>query len=101
MSFSTLLATLAAEFNFWHGLDTRTFHGLVAFSAVAIILTTLNLFKIQVSIAIAPVRAWILCLTADKIYGSWEVVTGTLKLLFLVIIIIILGIINGGGKLPA
>ncbi|OGE50939.1 hypothetical protein PENARI_c015G08367 [Penicillium arizonense] len=78
MSFSTLVATSAAEFNFWRGInDSRTIQGVVIYFLIPLILVLLNTMRIQ-------------------IYGWLEVATGSLKIFFLIFIIIALIAINLG-----
>ncbi|KAJ5928747.1 proline-specific permease [Penicillium verhagenii] len=79
MSFSTLLATLAAELDYWHVFSSRGVHAGLVFTAVPVALVTVNMLKIE-------------------FYGLLEVITGSLKLLFLLVIFIFLIIINREAK---
>lgn len=55
MSFSTLLATLAAEFDYWSAFESRGVHAGVIFLAVPITLVVVNMLRIEVS-SIIPRR---------------------------------------------
>ncbi|KAJ5923410.1 proline-specific permease [Penicillium verhagenii] len=79
MSFSTLLATLAAELDYWHVFSSRGVHAGLVFTAVPVALVTVNMLKIE-------------------FYGLLEVITGSLKLLFLLVIFVFLIIINREAK---
>lgn len=49
MSFSTLLATSAAEFDFWPGIsDSTGIHAGILFILIPVILVCANAFKIEV-----------------------------------------------------
>ena len=49
MSFSTLLATSAAEFNFWPGISNSTgIHAGILYLLIPLILVCANAFKIEV-----------------------------------------------------
>lgn len=48
MSFSTLLATLAAEFDYWSAFESRGVHAGVIFLAVPITLVAVNMLRIEV-----------------------------------------------------
>jgi amino acid transporter len=53
MSFSTLVATSAAEFNFWRGInDSRTIQGVVIYFLIPLTLVFLNTMRIQVGLII-------------------------------------------------
>ncbi|KAJ5765988.1 uncharacterized protein N7511_003604 [Penicillium nucicola] len=78
LSFSTLIATSAAEFNYWRGINENlTIQGLVIYFLIPFILVLINTLRI-------------------KQYGLLEVVTGSMKIFFLVFIIIALITINLG-----
>lgn len=48
MSFSTLLATLAAEFDYWSAFESRGVHAGLIFLAVPVTLVAVNMLKIEV-----------------------------------------------------
>lgn len=48
MSFSTLLATLAAEFDYWSAFESRGVHAGLVFLAVPITLVAVNMLRIEV-----------------------------------------------------
>lgn len=78
MSFSTLVATSAAEFNFWHYIQERqVIQGCVIYFGIPLILVFINAIRIE-------------------IYGWLEVATGSIKILFLGVIIVTLIAINRG-----
>ncbi|KAL2867546.1 uncharacterized protein BJX67DRAFT_352567 [Aspergillus lucknowensis] len=77
-AFSALIATSAAEFHFWTGPDgNRGIDGGIIYLCFPIMLIFLNTFAIE-------------------IYGFTEVISGTLKLLFLGVIMAFLIAINVG-----
>jgi amino acid transporter len=49
MSFSSLLATLAAEFDYWHAFESRGVHAGFVFLAVPVTLVAVNMLRIEVS----------------------------------------------------
>ncbi|KAJ5650891.1 proline-specific permease [Penicillium longicatenatum] len=75
MSFSSLLATLAAEFDYWHAFESRGVHAGFIFLAVPVTLVAVNMLRIES-------------------YGLLEVITGSLKITFMLIIFIFLILIN-------
>ncbi|KAJ5512550.1 hypothetical protein N7463_002102 [Penicillium fimorum] len=78
MSFSTLVATSAAEFNFWEYIrDRPVIQGLVIYLLIPLMLVCINAIRIE-------------------IYGWLEVATGSIKIVFLGVIIVILIAINLG-----
>ncbi|KAJ6185847.1 hypothetical protein N7519_007148 [Penicillium mononematosum] len=78
MSFSTLVATSAAEFNFWDYIHERpAIQGLIIYLLIPLIIVCINAIRIE-------------------IYGWLEVATGSIKIIFLVIIIVTLIAINLG-----
>ncbi|KAJ5899208.1 proline-specific permease [Penicillium taxi] len=78
VGFPTLIATSAAEFNFWDGLkDNKAFHGAVVYCLIPITIVGINAFRVE-------------------IYGWIEVVSGFLKIAFLFVIISALIAINSG-----
>lgn len=102
MSFSTLLATSAAEFNFWPGINDSTgIHAGILYLLIPLILVCANAFKIEVRLNYSlgkfdtSVES---VLTIFKIYGMLEVLTGGIKLLCLAIIVCALIAINRGGE---
>ncbi|KAJ5107217.1 proline-specific permease [Penicillium angulare] len=81
MSFSTLVPTAAGELDFWPGITgNRLVLGGVIYFLIPVALLFVNLFKVET-------------------YGIFEVVSGSIKMLFLVTIAGILIAINRGGKL--
>jgi hypothetical protein len=77
MSFSTLVATSAAEFNFWPGINDRpVVQGLVIYLLIPLMLVFMNAVKIEVSFsaqgrpsnAIVPDKV-----AADKYPDLWMV----------------------------
>ncbi|OQE39860.1 hypothetical protein PENCOP_c006G04402 [Penicillium coprophilum] len=78
MSFSTLVATSAAEFNFWDYIHERPLiQGLIIYLLIPLVLVCINTVRIE-------------------IYGWLEVATGSIKVIFLGVIIVILIAINRG-----
>ncbi|KAJ5836615.1 hypothetical protein N7447_002641 [Penicillium robsamsonii] len=78
MSFSTLVATSAAEFNFWDYIrDRPVIQGLIIYLLIPLILVCINAIRIE-------------------IYGWLEVATGSIKIVLLGVIIVILIAINLG-----
>ncbi|QQK43244.1 Amino acid/polyamine transporter I [Penicillium digitatum] len=78
MSFSTLVATSAAEFNFWDYIHERpALQGGVLYFGIPLMLVFINAIRIE-------------------IYGWLEVATGSLKILFLGFIVVTLIAINRG-----
>lgn len=49
MSFSTLLATLTAEFDYWEAFRSRGVHAGFLFAAIPLILIGFNLLRVEVS----------------------------------------------------
>lgn len=102
MSFSTLLATSAAEFNFWPGIkDSTGIHAGILYLLIPLTLVCANAFKIEVGPIILsdeprPLKESMLMTV--KIYGMLEVITGSIKLLCLAIIVCTLIAINRGGE---
>lgn len=102
MSFSTLVATSAAEFNFWPGISERPIiQGLIIYLLIPLILVFINAVRIEVHLLS---HFWLLqirnerLLIGIKIYGWLEVVTGSIKILFLAVIVVALIAINLGGE---
>ncbi|KAJ6105480.1 proline-specific permease [Penicillium capsulatum] len=83
MSFAAAVATSAAEFNFWSGIaDKPGIQGGIIYFLIPLGLVLLNALSI-------------------RIYGPLEVVSGTIKILFLIVIIVFLIAINvGAGPRP-
>ncbi|KAJ5133678.1 uncharacterized protein N7443_004698 [Penicillium atrosanguineum] len=78
MSWSTIIATSAGEFAYWDSVkDNQSFHGLVIYLAIPFVLVCINAFSIE-------------------IYGFLEVLTGSLKIIFLAIIVVTLIAISVG-----
>ncbi|KAJ5685593.1 hypothetical protein N7455_010720 [Penicillium solitum] len=78
MSFSTLVATSAAEFTFWDYFNDRpVIQGCIIYFGIPLVLVIINAIKIE-------------------IYGWLEVATGSIKILFLGVIIVTLIAINLG-----
>ncbi|KAL5001028.1 amino acid permease/ SLC12A domain-containing protein [Aspergillus recurvatus] len=78
VSFGALIATLAAEVDFWTGADgTKAIDGAVIYFLVPFILAIINA-------------------TGIKVYGLVEVVSGVIKIACLAVIIIALIVINAG-----
>ncbi|KGO36020.1 Amino acid/polyamine transporter I [Penicillium expansum] len=78
MSFSTLVATSAAEFNFWDYINEQpALQGCIIYFTIPLVLVLINAIRIE-------------------IYGWMEVATGTIKILFLGFIIVTLIAINLG-----
>ncbi|KAJ5417089.1 uncharacterized protein N7487_000639 [Penicillium crustosum] len=78
MSFSTLVATSAAEFSFWDYFnDSPVIQGCIIYFGIPLMLVIFNAIRIE-------------------IYGWLEVATGSIKILFLGVIIVTLIAINLG-----
>ncbi|RDW83665.1 Amino acid transporter [Aspergillus mulundensis] len=78
VSFGALIATLAAEVDFWTGADgSKALDGVVIYFLVPLILVLVNA-------------------TGIEVYGSLEVATGVIKIACLSVIIVALGAINAG-----
>lgn len=57
MSWSTIVATSAAEFDFWHSInDSPSFHGAVIYFAIPLVLVCINAFSIEVCLSEASSR---------------------------------------------
>ncbi|KAJ5734610.1 proline-specific permease [Penicillium manginii] len=85
ISFSTLIATSAAEFNFWPSIQESTgIHAGILYLLIPVAIVCANSLEIE------------LILIEIKIYGIIEVITGTIKLLLLAVIICVLIAINRG-----
>jgi amino acid transporter len=106
MSFSTLVATSAAEFNFWDYIHERpAIQGLIIYLLIPLIIVCINAIRIEVCSIRHCLSMRILAtsglrsrqLTRIQIYGWLEVATGSVKIIFLVIIIVTLIAINLGG----
>ncbi|KAJ5633583.1 proline-specific permease [Penicillium herquei] len=82
MCYATLLPSAATELGFWPGIShNKAILGGVVYFSIPVFLVLMNMLKIE-------------------IYGFLEVVTGSIKMLFLLIIIVVLIAINRGVGMP-
>ena len=100
------MATSAAEFTFWDYFnDSPVIQGCLIYFGIPLVLVFINAVRIEVRFTLhcSPMQmlaTWgprVCQLTSIQIYGWLEVATGSIKILFLGVIIVTLIAINLGG----